>query len=242
MVRARIFRSRTAIAIVSTAVVITSAGWSTLAYYRQQSGDVSAQQRAAFKAGGLRQAASVKGSYRVKQPVHAVGVPRSLKEFVSLADEVVIGKVEGNNSQLELGGKSINMLFQIAVEDGLQGNRKTGDKLTMMLPGGRVYFPDGTWAEVVVPDYLYPATGDRVALVLMRTNGRADASQDSGANALVYVPVCEQLGIYNLSGRINPTFVVPSGNFRTYLADGIARQRLSVPMFIQVLRDAIPRQ
>jgi hypothetical protein len=187
------------------------------------------RQLTAMHTGGLRAAAAIAGGFTMKAPVLEVGGPANLAELRDLSDVVLIGRVEDNRSQLSKGGRMIDLHYELSVERVLLGE-VTSPKVEIVVPGGQVSFPDGSWARVTTPGFRLPENYRRYLLFL-----QVDSNESKEQRL---VPTCGPLGVYCLScaGR-----VMPSGYFRSPLAQELRRAQLEPDAFVESVTASVAR-
>lgn len=144
------------------------------------------EQNQAFARYGLAAAAAITGSY-VKSEVAYSGEPISLEQLVAKGSNVVVGEPVTALPELTKRGDSIVTRTQFRIREVIKGTK--ADAIEVVLPGGRVSFSNGTWAEVRVRDFRIPRPGHNYLLVVER-----DAL--SGGSL---VPCFSQLGIIEVT-------------------------------------------
>jgi hypothetical protein len=159
--------------------------------------DQRAREDAAFKTGGLRAAATISGNY-VRRIAVDVGGPASLVQFVSYSHAIIIGRPVRSVGRVVLDGTSINLFDTVNVERILKGN--VASTVTVVLPGGRVSFPDGSIAELKAPDFKKPAL-DGLYLWFLRTAAHSviQGNESVISNNFAFVPSYGPLGIFDMS-------------------------------------------
>lgn len=160
--------------ILITAIV--SCALAGVAFTRGRGQDGQAQQgrpedhrRAvdAARQGGLREAAKVKGSFVVTDYAKAGGVYSGLEALASHSDTVIVGTPARNVCEVTPDGRYITTNYEVVAQDVFKGNIRKRDTVKVSLPGGRVQFEDGTFAEVRVPDFRKMEDGRTYVLFLV---------------------------------------------------------------------------
>ena len=169
-------------------------------------------------------------NYEVEDPA------TSLEELANDSFLVVVGTAITNRSELTPRGGSIVMIHEVQVEDALKGRVRTGDSISVAVPGGRVEFDDGTTAQVSFRNYLQPRPGQRYLWFLQRVGPNATTTADTSLMPL-FEPSDGPLGIFQLA---SPRGIVQtSGLFREPLAREISGRRLSPTVFIAEVRGIV---
>jgi hypothetical protein len=119
----------------------------------------------AIRKGGLREAARIKGHY-----VGRAGMTQWLKyDLEGLTKNsvgVIVGTPVGASSQLTSAGDRITTTYRIEVQQTMKGSLSPGDAVSVVLPGGKVVFEDGTSAEIKTPD-LEPMEGGKTYVLFL---------------------------------------------------------------------------
>jgi hypothetical protein len=58
--------------------------------------------------------------------------------------------------------------YEVAIEELVKGDIKPAETIVVTLPGGRIYFEDGTSAEQTTPTFEHPLIGRAYTLFLMQ--------------------------------------------------------------------------
>jgi len=185
-------RSRDSFSILPAVAISWAAmmGASTFAQQPQGTSDPSRvkEQRQAYANGGLAAAAAITGSF-VNVEVGYRGAPISLDEFIAQGSNVLVGEFVGGRPELTKRGDSVVTRTQFRVREVIKGPK--AETVEILLPGGRVSFSNGTWAEVHVRDARLPMSGHVYLLVLER---------DSVSGGSL-VPRFGQLGIIDVTDQ-----------------------------------------
>lgn len=119
----------------------------------------------AIRKGGLREAARLKGHY-----VGSVGTSQWLKYDLETLTKnsagVIVGTPVGSGSQLTPSGTLITTTYHVKVRETLKGSQAPDDTVSVVLPGGKVIFEDGTSAEIKTPDMEQMESGKTYVLFL----------------------------------------------------------------------------
>jgi hypothetical protein len=194
----------------------------------------SARQREARKVGGLRAAAAVTGSYRTEERLPSAGGPAYLEELADLSTAIIVGSAERNVCRLDSSGDSISTVYTVRVESVSKGTVTEGQAITVKVPGGKVGFGDGTWAEVITPGFLPPQPHQRYVWFLREVSTdehTAIRPQESGVFRLSQGSV----SLYNLAPDRAP-YVLPSGDLKSPLAARMMRAKLSPEAFLELVQ------
>lgn len=198
--------------------------------------DLAARQARAFRKGGLKAAAGIGGVAIRNVPVaFPNGGPDTIDQILSDSIFVGSGVVESNTSRLTKDGRDIKLEYKIRVTEVFKGQDPT-DELTIVISGGRVSFPDGSWAQVNTPGFVWPLPG-REYLWCLRpsTLDRYEQLGRQPNSGFLYEPVHGPLGVFPLTGP----FVKPSGAPRTRIAIALMRAQMSRESFLQSVRQAV---
>lgn len=122
----------------------------------------------AIRRGGLREAARLTGTY--------VGSERTtgwakyeIESLTSSSAAIVIGTPLSSASSLAASGERINTDYNVRIERVLKGKLEKGQTISVVAPGGKVTFEDGTSAEVRTPD-LGPIVENKRYVFFLRTS------------------------------------------------------------------------
>jgi len=185
------------------------------------------RQSEAYATGGLRAAAAITGSAVRSVPcITAADAPKSIRELGAKSDLVVIGWTASNVSRLSTDGKSIALHYEVRLEKTLKGGPPAAADITVLIPGGKVSFPDGSWAMEMTPNFPPPANNQSVLWFLSRVASKADRS---GVDPDVFMPTHGPLGVYSLQGTRG---VRPHGGVGSSLSRALIRQHWSPEQFI----------
>ena len=122
----------------------------------------------ALKRGGLREAAKVKGFYVAEYNPHWDLLPFSVETLTKNSAAVIVGRFTRKLDARLLDGKVIFTDYEVAVEELVKGDIKQAETIVVSLPGGRIYFEDGTSAEQTTPTFEHPLIGRAYTLFLMQ--------------------------------------------------------------------------
>lgn len=185
----------------------------------------------AYRAGGLRAAATVTGSYRQIVSAHGGNNADTLEFLTKYSPIIIVGQILSNRTALNAPGTEITTDYEVFVEQSLRGHYMPAEKLTMSVVGGRIGFPDGSWAEVRVKDMLLPLNGERYVLFLRPTTHDPSPEQLKGAHGPILTPSFQSLSLYRLENGVvtpkafpkHPLFVAYAGKPEQKLLDDIGR-------------------
>lgn len=169
--------------------------------------EVKIRQRDALRANGLRAAAAVTGQYTGVTRSHPEGGARDLGQLVRETPLIVIGTTRAHRSFLDLTERMIYTGYSVVIERVLKGDhRRAGDDVMVSVKGGRVGFPDGSYAHINTPDLLLPMNGERYVLFLEPARYGIGPDQHQAARGAVFVPRLETIGIYlvDANQRVRP--------------------------------------
>ena len=133
----------------------------TTAQERQQRNppEIEVQQLAALNKQGIHAAARVNGKF-----IAAVGFdrdkqkdPLTFSDLRDASDLVFVGRVLSNRSVLSANQKAIETHYEVRIDTLIKGPTKLG-QVTVVTPGGRLQFSDGTMAQMNTPGFARPMT------------------------------------------------------------------------------------
>ena len=198
--------------------------------------DTPRLQAHARASGGLETAARVTGKYVTSETVYR-GNPVSLYQLWSFSHVVAIAEAIANRGFLTANGDSIVTAFEFRVESVLKG-AGIDDSFAVVIPGGRVGFEGGHWAQVNVPNYSRPQRGKQYVLFLRHTD-RSAVRGEIRTRAL-FEPSFGALGLYDITEPDG--IVTPLGASDTSFANELVRSKMKVQHFLsQVQSFAAPR-
>ena len=155
----------------------------------------------AYSAGGLRAAAAVTGSYREVISGHHGNNANTLDFLVQYSPVVVVGQILKNRTWLNATGRAITTDYEVFVDQSLKGDIRPGETLTVSILGGKVGFPDGSWAEVEIFDMLLPLNGERYVFFLRPTTHEPGPAQRKAAAGELYTTSFQSRSLYRISDR-----------------------------------------
>ena len=146
-----------------------------------------------------------------------------------------------NVSRTTADGRSIVTLHTVQVTEVIKGVSAPRDFVTLVVLGGRVFFSDGTFAQIDTPDF-WPIRSD-VSLILFGREapnrliaGNEDQLQQGGA----FEPVAGPLGLFDLSSFRGP-HVLPFGSYKTQLGQFVYKSKWTPEEFLTQVRTAIAK-
>jgi hypothetical protein len=150
----------------------------------------------AYRSGGVRAAAALTGTF-VFDAQTGKNYPTSLSDLCRASDVILIGRPVSNVGRASRSGTAVLTAYTVSVEGTLKGSvsRSAGGPGSVIIEmlGGRVGFPDGSWAQENVPTADKPATGEKYLFFLTRVspasgfyNGDTDFAVTFGAATGVY--------------------------------------------------------
>lgn len=112
----------------------------------QQSDSVTA-----VRNGGLREAARIKRHYVASERT-AGWMMFDLEGLANSSANIIIGTPMSASSKLAASGDRIFTEYNIRIDQVFKGTLKRDELITVIAPGGKVTFDDGTSAEIRTPD------------------------------------------------------------------------------------------
>lgn len=189
---------------------------------------------------GLRELAAEAGFYRGRIAIRDEGAPPSLAGLVDASELIIVGKVASNVSRLTSDGLSIVIAYDVVVESVLKHSGRPPVMVTVLVPGGRVSFEDGSMAELRAPGFAWPMNGSRQVWFLNQGSGIIPKDKElAHTTDGIYIPAFGPLGVYQLRG--GGLIVRPSGLYRTPLGRSIVRARKLEVDFIADVKAAVAR-
>ena len=182
---------------------------------------------------GLRSAAAVTGSYVGEAEAAEWGSPSSLQALVASSEVVVVARVVHNRAYLTRDELSILTHYSAAVEEVVKGSLKVGQSISLIIPGGRVGFPGGSWAQLNLKGFIRPYDGQ--AYVLFLRPAASLYGREEGVGPDSYMPIFGPLGVYHM---VDDKPIFPAGSLRTPLGSSIVRARLAPRAFIGAAKEA----
>jgi hypothetical protein len=141
----------------------------------------SIDQQRVWQAEGVRAAAKLTGGFRMMLPPPETEL-QGLEVLVRNSDEIVVAKVESMEAFVAGNGRNIYTRYRLAVEEAFKGQLNRLDVFHLQIPGGKVVFPDGTWAEFTLANrrgsrtaapelFREPVKGERFVVFGKRLSG-----------------------------------------------------------------------
>lgn len=124
--------------------------------------------RDALKRGGLREAAKLKGIYVAEYNPHWDWGQFDVESLTKNSAAVIVGRFTKKLDARLPDSKVIFTDYEVAVEELVKGDIKQGQTIVVSLPGGRIFFEDGTSAEQTTPTFEHPHIGRAYTLFLMQ--------------------------------------------------------------------------
>ncbi len=167
-----------------------------------------------------------------------MGGPVSIAELAKLSHLIVVGTVTTNACVLTADSRSIVTLYNVKVDSVLSGKGQKPERVTVALPGGKVIFPDQSWAEVMPSGIFMPTIDQRLVFFLRRADSNVTVGNESHIRGGAFVPTSGPLGVYPLTmtGR---RFVQPAGYPTSELARSVFTQKLGADGFIDLVKTTI---
>lgn len=174
----------TSLCVVFVAAVLGIAGrgiWNSTAQDKNRDDLIAL--RDALRRGGLREAAKLKGNYVAEFDPHWDFGLFGLESLTKNSSAIVVGRIlKRLDSRIVADGNLIFTDYEVGMEELLKGNIKQAKTIVVSLPGGRVYFEDGTSAELTTPSF------DQVRIGNVYTFFLSDLDKSSNAFTLVGGP------------------------------------------------------
>ena len=133
---------------------------------QKESGDEAVALRNALRRGGLREAAKLKGNYVEEYDAHLKWGRYDVESLTKNSAAVIVGRFTKQLDTRLLEGKAIFTDYEVALEELIKGDLKQGQTIVVTLPGGRIFFEDGTSAEQTTPTFEHPLIGHVYTLFL----------------------------------------------------------------------------
>ena len=124
--------------------------------------------RDALRRGGLREAAKLKGNYVAEYNPHWDWGQFSVEALTKNSAAVIVGRFTKKLNARLPDSKVIFTDYEVAVDELIKGNLNQAKTIVVTLPGGRIYFEDGTSAEQITPTFEQPRIGRAYTLFLMQ--------------------------------------------------------------------------
>ena len=134
---------------------------------QQPSSDDSDALRKAVMREGLRGVAKLKGAYVTESNPHWDTGRFDVESLTKNSAAVIVGRVTKKLDARLIDGKVIFTDYEVAVEELVKGDLKQAQTIIVTVPGGRVFFEDGTSAEQTTPTFEHPHIGRVYTLFLM---------------------------------------------------------------------------
>src|SRR5882672_12330452 len=134
---------------------------------QQPSSDDARALREAYKRGGLRGVAKLKGVYVTESNPHWDTGRFDVESLTKNSAAVIVGRFTKKLDARLIDGKVIFTDYEVAVEELVKGGLKQAQTIVVTVPGGRIFFEDGTSAEQTTPTFEHPHIGRTYALFLM---------------------------------------------------------------------------
>jgi hypothetical protein len=197
-------------------------------------------QAAAFTAGGLRAAAAITGVYVTAQGPARGAEPVSLTELIDLSHVVLVGWVAEHSMALTKDWRSVVSEYSVNSESVLKGVERT-DRTTrrvdVVMPGGRVSFPDGSLAQVETPGFSRPFN-DRRYLFFLRVLDSDPSVVSIRTKDSAFGLTAGALSVFELTG--NPR-AKPAGAHTSQLARRLWKDNITAEGLTLRVRELIGR-
>lgn len=120
---------------------------------------------------GIKAVAMALGRYESVTSVEKDIIALDLVSVADRSDLAVRVSVVKKASSVSVGGMSLVTDYQIRVNETLDGNARSGEIITLRLPGGRVAFEDGSVAEISIDGFRGLEPAREYVLFLTRSPG-----------------------------------------------------------------------
>jgi hypothetical protein len=198
------------------------------------------RQREAASRGGLQAAAAVTGVYVDSVGLASSALPASLSELVAVSHLVVTADIESNSCILTLDGHSIVTVMSMRVASTLKRDSSVQDSFTLVVPGGKVSFADGSTAELRPRGFAFPHPGVRYLLFLRRIEG-SDAAQrparPSTPGQREFVPAAGVISFFQLAN--DRKFILPGGGLDSAFGRWMYKEKFPVYSFLPLVENAV---
>jgi predicted Rdx family selenoprotein len=165
-------RNKFALLVLSMVAVLTLASFimhmasAQQPQAQQNPADDSVKMRDAFRRGGYREAAKIKGRFNeTVDPNWDFGL-FDIEALAKKSVAVIVGVPSNNASRLSAAGDLITTVYEVTAQDVIKGNISPGSTLKVGLLGGTMRFEDGTIAEVETPGFERMSNGKTYLLFL----------------------------------------------------------------------------
>jgi hypothetical protein len=161
--------------------------------------DKRAGREVMYNDGTLHEAAIASGgTYVTSDSRHPSVGPQRLKDLAKASALVVSGMAVDNVGRISERGRSIVSVYTFRVEQSHKGNSRPGDTISVVLPGGRVSFADGTMAQVNTPNFPKMKNGERYVLFLVTLGSQKSDNGEPQADE--FYPTSGEIGVFALEG------------------------------------------
>jgi hypothetical protein len=128
----------------------------------------------AVRNGGLREAAKLKRVY-VSSERTSGWAKYDLEGLTSASSAIIIGTPLSSSSRLSASGDRVITEHEIKIERVVKGNLKPSESISLVVPGGKVTFEDGSSAEIRTLDLGPIAEQKRYVFFLRSSEDKVDA-------------------------------------------------------------------
>ena len=122
--------------------------------------------RKAYEREGLRGVAKLKGVYVTEYDPHVEYGKFDVENLTKNSAAVIVGRFTKELAARIIDNKVIFTDYEVAVEELVKGDLKQAQTIIVTVPGGRVFFEDGTSAEQTTPTFEHPHIGRAYTLFL----------------------------------------------------------------------------
>jgi hypothetical protein len=134
---------------------------------QKQSNDDAIALREALRR-GLREAAKLKGNYVGEFDPHWDWGQFTVETLTKNSAAVIVGRFTKKLDPRLVEDRAILTDYEVAVDEVIKGNLKQAKTIVVSLPGGRMYFEDGTSAEQTTPKFDPVQIGRSYTVFLMQ--------------------------------------------------------------------------
>jgi hypothetical protein len=223
--------------IIRTLISVVVLAASTAVVVETQKPDVVAKQETARKESGLHAAARAGGGTYIGTMEHEFSAPpATFAELAKRSVAVVTGVSETNKSVLSRDGRKIYTAHTIRVTTVMKSQSiRPADRVVVLLPGGRVMFPDGADVRLDSSEYFpRPSAQQEYMWFLDPAPAMVDARSGVQVREPLFKPSAGPLAVYSLRFP-----VTASGDHRSALATEVRYGRFDRNGFVQLVERAL---
>ncbi len=191
------FRTTSSVALVLG--LILAAGAAKAQPAGEVPGQEAEQQKRALARLTMPDAAKRPGGHYVRPfDVSVWSTAGSVEDLTKFSELVVVGEVIGGASVLSDDQMYIKTNSTVRVVEVIKGSVVSGSMVTVVTPGGRVTFSDGTSAETATPEERRLLSGRWYVLFLEPADKKAEQAGPIAGARGGYIPLLGGQGIFEL--------------------------------------------